>query len=675
MLAAVAVGAAGGPVNNDPLKPFDHAPNFASDDAAYLVGIRSRRGPEDSHGWTHVPTARVARPENPGSERATEVAMMRSAAHLYVRIESFQRRFRTHADRFVFEWFAEDEDGAIETEPATFSVDVLGATGGTLPVEVLSSQVTGRTWTALVRMSLAPLEPIRAVTDPYFVQIKRYRPSFRALSPEMWARSPHHRRGGSYGELYLARIDEELSDRHEQILALLDEHIPKLEHARGNRWPILHDDHWGNNYDLLDAFLDRGLLPQQFGGFWIMGRRHRQLPMVFGARYMQNRGFPVIFQPQAIGHWLFKDNSNHLPEADPVSVSRFFTCPSILYERSHADAADYFCRLLRAYGVGMQAYIADVEDGTYLRTSAAHRFNVQQALEQAMKCIKCIDRFGVDEMDTVEEYQLLADAARAFMHKTTMSDPIHQHFPNCLTGSFFDWPINRTEPEPDQFPAYGFEGSGMQIAQPRVYFSTPVYGRQNQIDADWAVFADHVGLYSRCMKALGPGEVLVPRTGYVLNQAKDLPRLEAGFKLVSAEAYKETIRHTLLRGAKTVSVFHHGLLKDYSELPFPRNDLPAFFLGMIDVQSVYDELLAYREILEEGEPLNLEPIGDWRTRDEEHPGVWSGIGTADRALIRTVTFGREGTRTLKIYGKEVTLPFLRKGRYFLVYPLGSIPED
>lgn len=88
---------------------------------------------------------------------------------------------------------------------------------------------------------------------------------------------------------------------------------------------------------------------------------------------------------------------------------------------------------------------------------------------------------------------------------------------------------------------------------------------------------------------------------------------------MSRPAYREALRHLWLRGVTGMQVFN------------PRNpQYEAIWLQELqDVVAVYDEVLAYREFLDQGEVMNLE------VPPPQHDGVfWSGLRLADRALVR-----------------------------------------
>ncbi len=66
----------------------------------------------------------------------------------------------------------------------------------------------------------------------------------------------------------------------------------------------------------------------------------------------------------------------------------------------------------------------------------------------------------------------------------------------------------------------------------------------------------------------------------------------------------------------------------------------------------------------------IESSGEF-SRLDATPTTWSGMATAEKALVRTVSFGPELTQPIHVFGKSVKLPFSRKGRFFWITPDGK----
>lgn len=101
---------------------------------------------------------------------------------------------------------------------------------------------------------------------------------------------------------------------------------------------------------------------------------------------------------------------------------------------------------------------------------------------------------------------------------------------------------------------------------------------------------------------------------------------------LTVRRYRELIWHVLLRGSDGLYLFNLG----YPGSPVT----PAeSFESLEAARAVYDELLAYREFLDEGEPMNFEVPPMHSTA-----GIWSGLRLKDRWLVRAFTLGREPQR-------------------------------
>ncbi len=88
--------------------------------------------------------------------------------------------------------------------------------------------------------------------------------------------------------------------------------------------------------------------------------------------------------------------------------------------------------------------------------------------------------------------------------------------------------------------------------------------------------------------------------------------------------YREALRHLWLRGIDAMQV-QNGLR---------RGALAHALAEAQDAAAVYDELLKYRDFLDQGDPINLE------VPPPDHEGVvWSGLRLGDHALLRVVSLG------------------------------------
>ena len=474
------------------------------------------------------------------------------------------------------------------------------------------------------------------------------------------------------------RAPIESETRIEAGLKALTSRMPPLSNERGDRWPLLL---WGTIPDRMkEAYVERGLSPL-FNFCSTPARARTILPTL---RYFQQKNVPIVILPQGWLQRAFTDppcgaGADHLPPARPHSESRDFTCPAWMYDNPavdvHARNAEETCRFLRNEGITPAAMFLDFESGAYLRNIFDREEHVRAAMEEALKCPRCQDRFGAENMNTLERYRALANRARAHVIKQGFTSPVRSVFEDVMTGNFFAFPAGRLPRPEGRYPAYGWEGSGMTIAQPRCYFVAGWGGNSRSIPhVSWNVFSYCLRRFSRCAGVLEDDEMMVPWVGYLFSHRASKMKAGRGAQIASAEAYREMVRHVMLRGAETIAVFNpYGLTdslpEEYDDIE--RGEVGPWMLNVLDIQRAYDEMLAYNSILRQGKILNLTPPPD-TTELDERTAVWSGVATDEEALVRTVSFGPEIKRRIEVFGREFELPFEQSGRFYRITPDGRV---
>jgi hypothetical protein len=98
--------------------------------------------------------------------------------------------------------------------------------------------------------------------------------------------------------------------------------------------------------------------------------------------------------------------------------------------------------------------------------------------------------------------------------------------------------------------------------------------------------------------------------------------------VMSRAAYREALRHLWLRGIDAMQVFNRA-----------REGFEQYAVREVeDVQRVYNEMLAYREFLDDGEVMNF------TVPDNKVPSVmWSGLKLGDHAVVRVTNLGSDRT--------------------------------
>jgi hypothetical protein len=125
--------------------------------------------------------------------------------------------------------------------------------------------------------------------------------------------------------------------------------------------------------------------------------------------------------------------------------------------------------------------------------------------------------------------------------------------------------------------------------------------------------------------------------------------------LMSRAAYREALRHLWLRGTNSMWLFAGG-------------EASAFQM-MDDSRAAYDGLLAYRNFLSQGTPMNVTPPDPSGTQP-----IWSGLKLGDQALVRTYSpSGKAGRVTIEPFaGVTVKLPAPAAGAGFLITSTGHV---
>ena len=102
---------------------------------------------------------------------------------------------------------------------------------------------------------------------------------------------------------------------------------------------------------------------------------------------------------------------------------------------------------------------------------------------------------------------------------------------------------------------------------------------------------------------------------------------------MSRAAYREALRHLWLRGTAAMQVFN----------PLSKTHAAESLAEVQDAVAVYDEMLAWRDLLDHGEVLNYQVPGP-----DDHGLLWSGLRTANAALVRLYPLAKDGPKWLDL---------------------------
>lgn len=238
--------------------------------------------------------------------------------------------------------------------------------------------------------------------------------------------------------------------------------------------------------------------------------------------------------------------------------------------------------------------------------------------------------------------------------------PVREIFPQAKVG-FYGFTLSSAAS-----PTGGSEANPPEIdviqpifyAQPGGFASSYTFakgasqGALQRRDLDQAYFLG--SLLGPIVKNLRPNQMMVPFVGGYVDGNEFTPRM-------SRAVYREALRHLILRGARGFYCFNTAP---------PYTPMTYYYTELADINVVYNELLAYKDFLEGGEPLNLKGVvpltettdkADWRIPTNtttwsygatinnlrvwlpapkaKDASIWSGVAKGDKAIVRVVTVG------------------------------------
>ena len=471
-------------------------------------------------------------------------------------------------------------------------------------------------------------------------------------------------------------------------LAKIREHIPPLSHALGGRIPILA---WqgrgfptglekGNIEACQAAFVERGFLPLCNGCSSPEGVL-LYLPIL---KYWQSRGMPVCILPQG---WLqvpfVVDRKTRQPRCahqPPASREHAYPCPAMMIESGllppEKQRLTQTLAALKANGIDLKLLCIDFEAGTYLRNTDETEDRVRAHMAEALKCPRCVARFGADALASVPEFVGIVDRVRAECTRTTLAEPLRSIFPDAHFGNFYAWPINRVPRSAGRWPAYGFENSGMTVFMPRRYMNAGWAGAgRDQDKMNWNVLRCCLEDFSPVASVRREGELLIPWFHVWLGGTYLEFVTKRGRALPEPWAIAEMVCHMMLRGAETLAIWMDAQLGEFPEdYPHPQYaEMGQFVYDLKGVQQGFDEMLAFNAFLRQAKSMTFEVFG---AKAELGPltATWSGMQTDEKALVRTVAFNGDETvtKTIRAFSRDVALEFGPRGRNWWVYPDGRV---
>ena len=456
------------------------------------------------------------------------------------------------------------------------------------------------------------------------------------------------------GVLYPKRIAPETGkfSWYEAVL----ERIPRLKHDRGSRWPLITWEGFSNEPQepkYYRQLLDRGLAQHI----------RLDLKMIDTALAIQRAGSPVIVMEGVSGAFpasLAGDPPAWAHQLDDGYKPKEYVrpCPSI--HLGWAKFADNLRGSLRQFsekGIRIDAVWTDWENDPLY---GPDRY------EQAQHCKRCreiLPRKALATSDRFMDY-----TARKFyeLFGAYYAAPVLEFYPKCSITNWLAQPSTPEEPQP------GWKGNRGRIHMPPMVtaWNPTAYGAaswvwksrnpddkrdQQHVDQLYTnLLLRQVSLTGRLGERWAPEKESIP---WITRWVSEPPELE--FPVMSRERYREVLRHLWLRGVAGMQIFSPRM-KGYEDMALPEVE---------DAVAAYDEMLAFREFLEDGEVLTYEI-----PREQDDGVVWSGMRLADRAVLRLFKqgTGKERLTVRPWEQKEFALEAAGEGETYLLSKDGKI---
>jgi hypothetical protein len=279
---------------------------------------------------------------------------------------------------------------------------------------------------------------------------------------------------------------------------------------------------------------------------------------------------------------------------------------------------------------------------------------------ESQKQAECAKHYPPGALDSWHSFASYVGELRARILQEAIADPVHEFFPQALVSNY------GSAASSEAYPFVGSVGAvsppctigHLSAVMPSVYAGGRHLGRYynmdwpvTQAEADNIYFTTLLSTISTSMANKGT-KLGIPYVCRYLPTSEE-SRYDLG---MSAGVYREMLRHAFLRGTDGLYLFNLGF-------PGSRVTPQESFESVEDARSVMDEMLTFREFLEQGQPMNFD-LPAMRT----YGIVWSGLALPDRVLVRVFTFGPE-TRTLDLIpfpGVAVKLEATNRGATYLV---------
>lgn len=287
--------------------------------------------------------------------------------------------------------------------------------------------------------------------------------------------------------------------------------------------------------------------------------------------------------------------------------------------------------------------------------------------DEALLCPHCDSVLPTSYLDTLQGYLTGTETLRAQILKDCLFDPVHTTYPAAKAGNYYTIShVKTSDPLGTLTQAVGWYGSNADFSMP-IYYGNNFNQMYDPDKVGWNLFKLYLQNLTELTRNQVSGQFQIPWVCRILyqhavvgdeNACKMVIQAPSGPKTTYAwprDAYREFLRHALLRGAKTFAIFSPNKGE-------AQGNREHWLMEASDALTVINEMNAYGSILDTGTILNSTDIpGD--PYNLSNAVVWSGMATADTAVIRAKSFTG--------YNEWVEIPIFDRVETVLATPQGT----
>ncbi len=246
---------------------------------------------------------------------------------------------------------------------------------------------------------------------------------------------------------------------------------------------------------------------------------------------------------------------------------------------------------------------------------------------------ECRKHYPPGVLDSWLSFVSYAYDLRSRVMVEALVEPVHEVFPQAIVANYGEVASSAAVPFEEIRPPWKCEQDALM---PSAYANTRYLAHRfkdaeavTPEQADRFYFRNLLVTVSSANANKRPGQLSIP---YLSRFCPDDPNPK--YRLgMSSPAYRELVRHLLLRGSDGLYLFNLGFKE---EVVSARDSLES----VEDARAAYDELLTWREFLDRGQPMCFDcPAAPDAV-------IWSGLRLEDRCLVRTFTFAAERQRAI-----------------------------